>query len=294
MRSKILGKISGKSLSGLLLATVLVVGVGGAANVYADTIRLRDGSVIRGDIIGFGEQQFTVLLGQGTRGGRRSRITIYMEDVESIEFERAASILAANTNGNASTSGGDTNSNNASTVINPTTNVVTAATPPSSASTRTETANAARISNNNVEATPSVRSTNNSTTNNNPNASIAGLREASVRVRADATTNGWTNSGVILRKGQRVRLTASGRVALGQGRFSTPAGVANVDDEAKLMRTEPTGGLIAVIGDDNDNFIFVGARREFTAERDGVLFLGVNEGDLNDNTGNYDVTISYE
>ena len=60
------------------------------------------------------------------------------------------------------------------------------------------------------------------------------------------------------------------------------------------MRTEPTGGLIAVIGDDNDDFVFVGARREFVAQRDGVLFFGVNEGDLSDNNGSYDIVIEAE
>src|SRR5256885_11812028 len=45
-------------------------------------------------------------------------------------------------------------------------------------------------------------------------------------------------------------------------------------DTEKLMRNEPTGELIAVIGDDNDDFIPVGASREFYAPRDGRLFLG--------------------
>ncbi len=60
------------------------------------------------------------------------------------------------------------------------------------------------------------------------------------------------------------------------------------------MRNEATGGLIAVIGDDNDDFIFLGSHREFTATRDGVLFLGVNEGNLNDNTGAYEVVVEAE
>src|ERR687893_535799 len=56
------------------------------AAVFADTIRLRDGSVVRGQIIAYKDQQFTVLIGSGQRN-RRSRMTIYMEDVESIEFD---------------------------------------------------------------------------------------------------------------------------------------------------------------------------------------------------------------
>jgi len=49
------------------------------------------------------------------------------------------------------------------------------------------------------------------------------------------------------------------------------------------MRNEPTGSLIGVIGDDNDDFLLIGTRRDFVAQRDGVLFLGVNEGNLADN-----------
>ena len=67
-----------------------------------------------------------------------------------------------------------------------------------------------------------------------------------------------------------------------------------VTDADKLMRNEPTGGLIGVIGDDNDDFIFLGGRREFVAQRDGVLFLGVNESDLADNSGTYDIVIEAE
>src|SRR4029079_8077913 len=105
-----------------------------------------------------------------------------------------------------------------------------------------------------------------------------------VGVRADNANNGWTNSGLVGRKGQRLRITSSGRVSLGKGRFSTPIGVATIPDNDKLVRNEPTGALIAVIGDDNDYFILIGSPRDFVSQRDGVLFLGVNEGDLKDNT----------
>jgi hypothetical protein len=70
--------------------------------------------------------------------------------------------------------------------------------------------------------------------------------------------------------------------------------MAGSPDSEKLMRTEATGALIAVIGDDNDDFLLIGTRRDFVAQRDGVLFLGLNEGNLNDNTGTYDVVIEAE
>jgi hypothetical protein len=118
--------------------------------------------------------------------------------------------------------------------------------------------------------------------------------QVNVRVRGDNAGNGWTNSGLVVRRGQRLRINASGRVTMGGGRFSTPEGVPGLPDREKLMRNQPTGGLIAVIGDDNDDFIFIGASRDFVAQRDGVLFLGVNEGNLSDNTGYYDAVIEAE
>ena len=113
-------------------------------------------------------------------------------------------------------------------------------------------------------------------------------------MRADAASNGWTDSGLMVRRGQRLRITAAGRVSLGQGRFSTPTGLPRVVDTEKLMRDKPTGALIAVVGDDNDEFIFVGSAYEFNATRDGRLFLGVNEGNLEDNTGTYDALVEIE
>src|SRR6266852_1549453 len=83
-------------------------------------------------------------------------------------------------------------------------------------------------------------------------------------------------------------------LALGLSQTATPDGLANIPDRDKLMRNQPTGGLIAVIGDDNDDFIFVGRARDFVAQRDGVLFLGVNEGNLSDNSGLFEVVIEAE
>ncbi|HEX6625462.1 MAG TPA: hypothetical protein VF064_17235, partial [Pyrinomonadaceae bacterium] len=70
-----------------LAALALVLASGVVA--LGDVIRMKDGQVIRGQIIAFRDQQFTILIGSGARG-RRSQMTVYMEDVESIEFDDAA------------------------------------------------------------------------------------------------------------------------------------------------------------------------------------------------------------
>ncbi len=112
-----------------------------------------------------------------------------------------------------------------------------------------------------------------------------------VKVLADSTSNGWTNSGWVVRQGQKIKITGSGIVSLGSGRSATPGGIASLPDPDKLIKNQPTGGLIAVIGEDNNDFIYIGDSIEFVAARDGALFLGVNEGNLNDNSGAFDVKI---
>ena len=98
----------------------------------------------------------------------------------------------------------------------------------------------------------------------------------------------------MVKKGQKIRIIGVGRISLGNGRYSSPSGISTLPDPQKLIKTKPTGGLIAVIGDDNNDFIFVGNTLEFVAQRDGALFLGVNEGKLTDNSGSFDVTVEID
>lgn len=278
-----------RTLFALSLALVL------AASALADTIRLKDGQVIRGQIVSFRDQQFTVLIGSGA-GNRRSRVTVYIDDIESIEFESARGV-----EGQADPPAGDPYT-----------------IPTENSRTQTQTQAPPRSNTQNTQRPPTLgndggASNSGNTTPSNTNTGRANTGASSptstqpsnsggqspffpvrVRVRADGTANGWTDSGLMVRKGQKLRISATGRVSLGEGRFSTPTGLPRVVDTEKLMRNEPTGELIAVIGDDNDDFIPVGANREFYAPRDGRLFLGVNEGKLEDNTGTYEAVIEVE
>jgi len=248
------------------LPIVIALTLGAILPVIADTIRLKDGSVIRGEIVNFRNEQFTILVGSGARG-RKSRVTVYMEDVESIEFDGATADDAGNTSSQPP--------------YQPPANTRPSNSSPSRPA---DTSNNTRPS-----SSPPSRPGDTSSPSTNPT-----FFPVNVRVRADNSTNGWTNSGLVVRRGQRLRINATGRINLGNNRFATADGLASIQDREKLMRTQPTGGLIAVIGDDNDEFIFVGSSRDFVAQRDGVLFLGVNEGNLSDNTGVFEVAIEAE
>lgn len=236
---------------------------------FADTIRLKDGSVIKGKIVSFGGGKFVVVVGEGTT--RRRELNYSASEVESISFDSNSaaaetSNVGANvgqqqqTSGERQTSAPQINSNAAAN------------------------ANANRSANQN----PPVAATSAATIIDVPPITL------NIKVLADNTSNGWTDSKFVVQKGQRIRISAAGQISLGNGNYAAPKGIASLSDAGKLVPQGATGGLIAVIGDDNNEFIFVGSEREFVATRDGALFLGVNEGNLNDNSGRFDVKIEIQ
>lgn len=216
-----------------------------------DTLRLKDGSIIKGKIVGFGGGKFTVAMGEGSR---RKQMTFAANEVESIQFDAPQS---------AATDAANRNASYKEPVTEPT--VIQA-----------------KVVKNDDDI---VRQPSNKSSE--PIKPI----EWKVKVLADNTANGWTNSGWVVRKGQRIRISGDGKINLGRGNSSTSSGLPSLNDEQKLLKNVATGALIAVIGDDNNDFIYVGAEREFVATRDGALFLGINEGHLEDNSGSFNVKI---
>ena len=233
-------------------------------SVFADTIRLKDGSIIKGRITAFSDGRFVVVIGEGER---RRELSFAAADVESVSFDNPAMPRPI-----ASTS------------------AAVRETPPklvpdtSSAVREPGTVDPPRVnaSSQRPSGTP-IRK-----------ASTAKPVEVSVRVAADNTANGWTNSGWVVKKGQKIRISGSGEISLGKGNKTSPSGLYDIEDDAKLLKAVPTGALIAVIGDDNNDFIYIGSSREFVAARDGALFLGINEGNLNDNSGAFEVKVEID
>ncbi len=247
-----------------ILGSLLLI-VSLAVMAFGDTVRLKDGSIIKGKIVSFDSGKFVVAIGEGSR---RRELTFMASEIESILFDSpAVPQITAPTNRNASY--------NEPVVI----------TIPS-----TPTKNP--VANNQPTTKPQQPRPNNST-NNTPANSNDKMKpiEWTVSVLADNTSNGWTNSGWVVKKGQHIRITGDGKISLGKGKSSTPSGVPELEDGQKLLKNVATGALLAVIGDDNNDFIYVGAEREFVATRDGALFLGINEGNLDDNTGTFNVKV---
>lgn len=121
------------------------------------------------------------------------------------------------------------------------------------------------------------------------------LEEARYQTRAVEVSLGpnWIDSGVDVRRNERIRVDATGTIYAGRTRI-TPTGLGTTDPSAPLPRAAE-GELIGVIGNDFDApIIELGSSREFVADRDGRLYLTVNRGSYTDARGAFNVRVRKE
>jgi hypothetical protein len=103
----------------------------------------------------------------------------------------------------------------------------------------------------------------------------------------------WHRSEIQVERGQRVRVNASGTIYL-EGRTATgPDGLQGRRDPDAPMPQQNDGALVAAVGQDSSSPpIFIGRSREFTADRDGVLYFTVNHWETRDARGAFRVNVS--
>jgi hypothetical protein len=119
-----------------------------------------------------------------------------------------------------------------------------------------------------------------------------------------AAGRGWQNTGMALAAGGRCRITAHGRVRLGEVPAQAGAAATPIESEAdgislRWYRGHPVGRLLAAQWvereDGTAGFVVLGsgAAAEITAAAAGPLYLKVNEapGDLADTSGSYTVDV---
>ena len=274
----------------LLLSSILI-----SSTAKADTIYLKNGSVIKGKVASFADDQFVVVLDTGS-SRFVSRAQIYIADVSRIEFDGAPATA------------GESSPRDATPQREPVSVVTVPSNPTGRNPGATDSGDSGRDSAKEQTKEPAKDPAKEpehteragSTTTPQPEASepppsrkpTGPVKTANVEV---AAKRDWTSTGLIVKRGDRIRISATGSVILDPTtqQASGPEGV-DISDARKLMSDRPTGALIGVIGADNDDFIFVGRNAEFTAARDGLLFLSVNEGALSDNSGSYKAAIEVQ
>lgn len=291
-----------------LLSSLMCVAVI-ASSALGDTIHLKNGSVLKGKVTSFADDQFIVMLDTGS-GRYLSKAMVYMGDVARIEFD--SSSASAGDAASAATPPpessprmvGDTQRRETMTRTVPISETPVRSSPRDPqprepGPPESQPAPPVREPESTQPEKPPVTSPSQAT---NPPASETAegdrlTRKPLVPVKTMtvdvAAKKDWTSSGLIVKRGDHIRVTASGIITLDpvSGRTSGPEGVSELPDPKRLMPDQPTGALIAVISSDNDDFIFLGRAGEFTATRDGLLFLSVNEGMLSDNVGTFKAVV---
>ena len=285
------------------LQTLIVIALV-VATAHADTITLKNGSVIKGKVTSFADEQFVVLLNTGS--GYRSKAMIYMSDIAKIDFDATTPATGETGNGNT-TPDENTVASNPPPVKETLAKNTKETQPPvdpslkSNSSTKNKIPGPRREPEHKreeiVDTTPTEKTVQPEVTTaevpkvDPPKKPSGNAKTQTVEVGAKRD---WTSTGLIIKKGDKIRITATGTITIDPaGDSSGPEGI-DTPDSRKLMSDKPTGGLIGVIGADNDDFMFIGRAAEFTATREGLLFLSVNEGTLSDNSGSYKAVIEIQ
>lgn len=110
----------------------------------------------------------------------------------------------------------------------------------------------------------------------------------------------WTPTNITVRQGQVVHFDTNGTVSVNtRSRVQAePGGNTSIFDDNNPLPTAPAGALIGRVGIPGrgaagaGNVFLVGDRESVTMPAAGALLLGVNDTELDDNSGMFDVRIA--
>lgn len=114
-------------------------------------------------------------------------------------------------------------------------------------------------------------------------------RFTSTDVAVDGTA-AWSDTGIDVTAGDRVEVTARGEVFHNENASVGPAGFPNRPELLTPLPTANHAGLLGRVGVGVP--FYTGAHTAFTADRDGRLYLGINDGGLENNRGFFTASIT--
>lgn len=260
-------------LSACCAAALLVTGAAYAQ--HGVTLTLRSGEKVVGDLIDLGGVGFTVRVSGNERQIPPNDVAVIdftggtMSDADWAKFTGTSQIVLRNgqtIDGQLYDIGGTT---------------------PLRLSIRTNSGDR-ELSSNEVARIVMARPTNVPT---GPTSGVAPTAPVAGAVTVQANRR-WTSTGMTVRRGQRLTFQTTGEVQLS----SDPADLATVDGSRKAryavnapMKQTLAGALIGRIG--NGAPFGIGSQTSIVAPASGVLYLGVNDDVLEDNTGNFQVVV---
>jgi hypothetical protein len=116
------------------------------------------------------------------------------------------------------------------------------------------------------------------------------LEPGAIRIAANQP---WTNTGITVKKGDRVAFRATGQIAFGQspGQTAGPDGSGDLKNPNYPVPIMPVGGLVGKVG--NTAPFPIGSNTQpIVMPADGQLMLGVNDNELGDNGGFFSVVVT--
>ncbi|HKX30346.1 MAG TPA: hypothetical protein VJ302_21830 [Blastocatellia bacterium] len=259
-----------------LLATIALLTLLGSA-VFADTLYLKNGSVLKGTFIGYENGEFVFELGSGRR------VNFPAGEVSRVALDRDYS---GNSGGGSVGNSGSDRGDSGRPIL--TRRGTERRSPDPSDSDSVDSLpppeRPAERPAERPDRSGSVLSRGGGRSSSSPGST------SSVEVKLEGQ---WVRSQVQVSRGQRVRVDAGGTIYL-DGRTPTgPDGLSGRRDPEAPLPNENDGALIAAIGQDpNSPSILIGRSNEFTADRDGVLYFTVNHWETQGARGAFNVNVS--
>jgi hypothetical protein len=104
----------------------------------------------------------------------------------------------------------------------------------------------------------------------------------------------WNDTGIDVVSGRNLYFEARGEIRWGPNRRAGPGGERNSpNNPARPMPNRPGASLVGRIGDSNDYFYIGEDQGPVRMRSSGRLFLGINDDNMQDNTGYFTVIVYY-
>ena len=104
----------------------------------------------------------------------------------------------------------------------------------------------------------------------------------------------WFDTGIDVRIGQEILFSASGSINIDEKTIVYQSGEEFVNwNRSKPLPNQPTGAVIGRIGKKGELFYIGDDKFPFQMVEKGRLFIGINDFDCNNNTGQFTVTVYY-
>ncbi len=115
-----------------------------------------------------------------------------------------------------------------------------------------------------------------------------------IRISLKGNRKEWTDTRINLKDGQNFLFSISGSIMISKEHKVYHYGELNVKwNKNKQLPTQPTGAVIAKIGDGGSPFYVGNNKAPFKCIKKGRLYIGINDANFDDNEGEFLVTIYY-